>query len=93
MTDRAQRYLRKKAHNRGFRPDIDPRVLEHYVVDGARLGRPKEISEEIEAALLANVRSSRSGREKSSEVLAYEAGVVGAHPPTLRVRQPVGHVR
>jgi hypothetical protein len=29
----------------------------------------------VEESLLANVRGSRSGREKSSEVLAYEAGI------------------
>ena len=45
------------------------------MVDGERSGRPKEIKEDIENSLLANVRGSRSGREKSSEVLAYEADI------------------
>jgi transposase len=44
------------------------------VANAARSGRPKEISEEKEEILSA-VRSDRSGREKSSEVLAYEAGI------------------
>jgi hypothetical protein len=33
----------KKTFDRGFRPDIDPRILDSYVEDGRRTGRPKEI--------------------------------------------------
>jgi hypothetical protein len=33
----------------------DPRILEYYVVDGERSGRLKEISDEAEEGLLANV--------------------------------------
>ena len=73
--ERSQRAIRKKAYDRGFDPDKDPRILESYVIDGARSGRPKEISKEKEEEILLSVRSDRSGREKSSEVLAYEAGI------------------
>ena len=45
------------------------------MVDGERSGRPKEIREDIENSLLANIRGSRSGREKSSEILAYKANI------------------
>ena len=38
----------------------DPRILEYYVADGERSGRP-EISDEVEEGLLVNVRGSRSG--------------------------------
>jgi transposase len=75
VKERTQRNIRKKARDRGFRPDEDPRILESYVVDGERSGRPKEISQETEEALLTAVRDSRAGREKSSEVLAYEQGI------------------
>jgi hypothetical protein len=40
----AQSYIKKKAFERGFRPDQDPRILDHYVVDGPRSGRPKKIT-------------------------------------------------
>jgi hypothetical protein len=46
---------------RGFQTEIDPRILEYCVADGERSGRPKEISDEVEEGLLANVRGSRSG--------------------------------
>jgi hypothetical protein len=55
--------------------DIDPRILELYVCDGVRPGRPIEIGEDVETGLIANLSKDRVGREKSSEVLAYEAGI------------------
>ena len=72
VSERSQRAIRKKAYDRGFRPEEDPRILESYIIDGVRSGRPKEILEDTEKALLAAVRKDHSGREKSSEVLAYE---------------------
>jgi hypothetical protein len=68
VKERQQRNIRKKAFERGFRPDEDPQILKSYVIDSARSGRPKEISEDKENTLLVAVRSNRSGREKSSEV-------------------------
>jgi len=70
-----QSYMKKKAFERGFRPDQDPRILDYYVIDGPRSGRPKEITVEKEQDLLNSVRASRAGREKSSEVLAFECGI------------------
>jgi transposase len=67
--------IKATAKERGFQPEIDPRITEAYVEDGERPGRPREINEAIEQRLLANVRENRSGREKSSEVLAYEVGI------------------
>ena len=75
VSERSQRNIRKRAYDRGFNPEQDPRILESYVSDVARSGRPKDISEEIEKVILSSVRSNRSGREKSSAVLAYEAGI------------------
>jgi hypothetical protein len=70
VSERSQRAIRKKAYDRGFRPEEDPRILESYVIDGVKSGRPKEILKDKEEALLTAVRSDRSEREKSSEVLA-----------------------
>ncbi len=71
----SQSHIKKRAYARGFRPEQDPRILEHYVQDGERSGRSKEISLETEQRLIDNVQKDRAGREKSSEVLAYECGI------------------
>ena len=44
-------------------------------MDGARSSRPLKIKKETEDGLLANVVRDRIDREKSSEVLAYKAGI------------------
>lgn len=75
MKQRTQSDLKKKAIARGYDPVVDPRINEWYVQDGNKKGRPVEITDEVEDELLTNVRKDRSGREKSSEVLAYEAGI------------------
>jgi hypothetical protein len=75
VSERSQRAIRKKAYDRGFNPDKDLRILEAYVVNGVHTGRPKEITKEQEDKVLSIVRSDRSGREKSTEVLAYETGM------------------
>ena len=38
-------------------------------------GRPKRIDEALEERLIASVTADRAGREKSSEVLAYEQSI------------------
>jgi hypothetical protein len=40
MSQRAQSTLKKKAIARGFDPAVDPRILQYYVEDGYRSGRP-----------------------------------------------------
>lgn len=42
VKERSQRNIRKKAFERGFRPDEDQRILESYVFDSERPGRPKK---------------------------------------------------
>ena len=79
----AQTYMRQKAFERGFRPDQDPRILDKYVEDGARSGRPKEVTPEIEQTLLESVRTDRADREKSSEVLIYKQNI--SYLSTLRI--------
>lgn len=75
ITERTLYRIKKTAAERGFRPEEDPRILEAYVEDAERCGRPQTITEAIQAKLLAGVREDRNGREKSSEVLAYEVGI------------------
>ena len=84
----AQTYIKKRANARGFCPEQDPRILEYHVQDGARSGRPKEITLETEQRILNSVRKDRSGREKSSEVLAYEVGI--SRSSALRILHKYG---
>ena len=69
VQQRRQCNIWKKAKDRGFEPNKDPRILEVYIVDGKRSGRPKEILRDQEEDLLSSIRSNRVDREKSSEVL------------------------
>jgi hypothetical protein len=52
VKERSQRNIRKKAFERGFRPNEDPRILESYVVDSDRPGRPKKVATEEEGERL-----------------------------------------
>lgn len=76
-------HLIKVAKARGFDPKINPRILEQYVTDAPRSGRPKEITPTIEQSLIESVTKDRAGREKSAEYLAYEAGI--SHSSALRI--------
>jgi Transposase len=67
--------IKNIAFERGYRPEQDCRILDHYVMEGRSTGRPKEITKEVEERLLDNVKMDRNSREKSSEVLAYETGI------------------
>jgi hypothetical protein len=65
-----QSYIKKKAHDRGFRPDVNPQIFKYYVEDGLRTGRPKVIISEIEQQMLKSIRADKVGQEKLSKVLA-----------------------
>ena len=71
MSCQAIQYWDQKAKKRGFNPAIDPRILMEYVEDSRRSGRPK-IAESTQNALIEAVKKDRDGREKSSEILAFE---------------------
>jgi transposase len=75
VKERQQRNIKKKAYERGFRPQEDPRILEAYVVDSERSGRLRVVTQNQEDALLATAQTNHSSKEKSSEVLAYEQGI------------------
>lgn len=55
----AQSHIKKKAFDRGFRPKEDPRILELYVRDGERTGRPRKIDK---------VRKGKAKAEGKGEV-------------------------
>lgn len=71
----AQSHIKKRAYDRGFRPEQDPRILDRYIHDGEHTGRPKKITMATEQQLLESIKLDRSDREKSSEVLAYECQI------------------
>jgi hypothetical protein len=75
IPDRTLRRIQAKAAERGYRPHEDYRILLYHVEDGKGPGRPREINCEIESRLLNLVVADRSGREKSSDILAYECGI------------------
>ena len=83
LLKRTQKRIVDTAIERGYRPAEDPRILESYVVDGARSGRPREIDKDKKEEILMNVRVDRSSREKSSKVLTYEINISSIS--TLRV--------
>jgi hypothetical protein len=85
---RTQNYIKKRAFDRGFNPDEDPRILESYIIDGDRLGRPKEISVKQKERILLAVRKDRLDREKSSEVLAYKSDI--SYSSALRILYKYG---
>lgn len=67
--------LIKRAKERGFKLEDSIRVKKEYFEDNKRSGRPKEITSAIKSALIKSVTKDRSGREKSSKMLAFEAGI------------------
>ena len=83
IPQRTLRNILAKAKERGFEPDKDQKILLHYVEDGVKSGRPREINEDKKMELIEAVQSDRNNRQKSSEVLAYEHGI--STSSTLRV--------
>ena len=70
-----QSNILKKAQSRGYNPDVDFRILDYYVEDGSRSGRPREVEEETKQLIVDSVQRDRAGREKTAAILAYEHGV------------------
>jgi transposase len=87
---RTVRNMIERGKDRGYNPIQSLRVELKYVEDGVRSGRPKEISEATEQAVISSVAKDRNGREKSSEILAYEAGI--SHSSVLRILHKHGLV-
>ncbi|KIW16796.1 hypothetical protein PV08_03986 [Exophiala spinifera] len=48
MTERSVYSIIRKAKERGYNPQEDPRILDHYIVNGYKSGRPKAIQKTVE---------------------------------------------
>jgi transposase len=73
----------QKGKDRGYNPAQCMRVKLEYVEYCKRSSRPEEISEATDMAVLASVKQDRNRREKSSEILAFKAGI--SHSSVLRI--------
>jgi transposase len=65
----------QRARSHGYDPSVNPRIEHVHIASKERTGRPKVVTEAIEASIIASVTKDRAGREKSAEFLAYEAGI------------------
>nr|KMM68929.1 hypothetical protein CPAG_05252 [Coccidioides posadasii RMSCC 3488] len=81
--------IQKQAKDHGFDPKNDPQISLSYVEDASRSGQPKKISTK-EAGIIAFVTKSHSEREKSTEILAFEAGI--SHSSVLQILKKHGFV-
>src|SRR5262245_25875959 len=75
MSVSAQQRLYNNATARGWNPTKSLRVAEEHVVDSPRSGRPVTVTLAAKEQVLESVRKDRAGREKSTDVLAYEAAI------------------
>jgi hypothetical protein len=50
-----------KAFDRGFDPHISPIILDKYIIDAPKSGRPSKQTDEAKDATLSKVRSDRFG--------------------------------
>ena len=62
----------KKAKEQGYDGGV---IVDEHVAERPRPGRPRSVTPEVEEKILNSVRKDRAGREKSTEYLAYEAGI------------------
>lgn len=82
LSPRTVQNLVKKGKDRGYRPSECFRVKLEFVEDGKRSGRPVEIIEAVQSSVIASVSADRAGREKSSEILAFEVDGSNFASPT-----------
>jgi hypothetical protein len=55
-----QSYIKKRARDHRFRSEEDPYILNYYMENRERSGRPKEITLEIEQCLLDSNKANRA---------------------------------
>ena len=70
----ALQYIFKKARSRGWDEISRPIVLDGYIVDAPRSGRPLRTTREFEQRIIKKVTSDWYGREKSCAMIAAECG-------------------
>jgi hypothetical protein len=89
VSNNPHNHNKKRAIERGFRSKQEPRNPERYIEDGARSGRPKQISFEVEQQMLINVKAVCLYEKAEQEVST--GTVIGAHsPPKAHSRQSCG---
>jgi len=84
-----QSNILKKARERGFDPSTSLQIVDYYVEDRQKTGRPKEVAESTRQALLDSVAVSRASREQTAEVLAYKHGV--SYSTALNILREAGY--
>ena len=67
--------LKAQARERGYNPSQSTKLLNSYVTDAPRSGRPSVITQAVKGAILEAIRKDRYGREKTSGMLAGEQGL------------------
>ncbi|CBF87508.1 hypothetical protein AN9381.2 [Aspergillus nidulans FGSC A4] len=90
LSPRTVQSIVKKGRDRGYRPEVSLRVQLEFVEDRKRSGRPVEITEATQNTVITSVTADRAGREKLSEILAYEAGI--SHSSVLCILHSHGFV-
>ena len=66
--------LQAKAKARGYNPKVSKLLKIEYVEDGARSGRPRNISREQEGAQ-EPIQNGQNAREENLEIIALEATI------------------
>jgi hypothetical protein len=59
ITQSTQSKIKKRAYERGFQPNQDPQILDHYIMDGKHSDRPKTIAPTAEKHLFENIKADR----------------------------------
>ena len=67
--------LKAQARERGYNPLQSKKLLNSYVIDAPRSGRPSVITQAVENTILEAIRKDRYSREKTSFMLAAEQGL------------------
>ncbi|KAI5805603.1 hypothetical protein DFH27DRAFT_480308 [Peziza echinospora] len=74
MPERTIQSVYKKARKRGFDPSMSKVVLDAYVIDAPRSGRPP-ISDDIKKQVESKVQRDCYGRKKSCWQIGLELGI------------------
>ncbi|KAF4633514.1 hypothetical protein G7Y89_g4598 [Cudoniella acicularis] len=64
------RRIEKKARERGYTPETDPKIILAYVEDAPRSGRPKKLSPEQEEEVIKALSKNSTTRQLSTQGIA-----------------------
>ena len=70
--------LEKFAFERSYDPKVSRELKDEYFTNAPCSGRPKVITEESSTKVLELVQADRQGREKTAQMLVFEAGMSDA---------------